>query len=263
MNRGTNSSGIITKTGNVTVPNLDCYYDNGMCATGPNAEPEVAQGLAHTYGETIRARQRCSYTVDSDIQRAPQDCYYFKETDGREFAVRYAEYNPGDSARAYPYITDRVVKASAEECYQYNIHEENQLKINSNDGKQDVWVWQYYNSTFNGITSVPACDKAYGSTTYIYNEVLPPQIATVQACGNRCLWLYALRNDYPSTKRPLVLFQCSISISEVSNAHRDWQILPDLNARLAAASIALTGRYTNPNGSVEKHWEQYRLYPRG
>lgn len=226
---------------------------------------DVAQDLAHRYGENIRARHSCSYTVDSDIQGAPQECYYFENKNGQEFALRYAEYNPDDSARAYPFSTDRVVKASAEECFQYNINVESSQKIDSSDGKQDVFLMDYYNSTFNGTISVPTCDTANDSTTYIYNGDLPPQNATVQGCGARCLWLYALQNTGPLTKKPLTLVQCSINISEASNMtpDHDWQILPDLNARLAAASIALTGRYTYPNGSVKKYWQQYRLYPWG
>lgn len=134
--------------------------------------------------------------------------------------------------------------------------------MDSSDGKQDVRVLQYFNSTFNGKISVPKCDGALDSTTYIYNGVDPPQNGTSQLCGTRCLWLYAWQNKGSFTKRPMFLFQCPISISEVSNItpHRDWQILPDMNARLAAASIALTGRYTNTNGSREKSWQQYQLY---
>ncbi|KAL9036842.1 MAG: hypothetical protein Q9180_004064 [Flavoplaca navasiana] len=32
---------------------------------------------------------------------------------------------------------------------------------------------------------------------------------------------------------------------------------------MAAASIALSGRYTNPIGDPMKHWQQYQLYPYG
>lgn len=226
---------------------------------------DVAQDLAHRFGENIRARHRCSYTSDSDIQSAPQDCYYFHNKNGQEFALRYAEYNPDDSTRAYPFLTDRVVKASAGECFHYNIDVEGSRKADSSDGKQDVFVWSYYNSTFNGTISVPTCDTANDSTTYIYNGALPPQNATAQSCGARCMWLYALQNTGPLTKSPMMLVQCSINISEANNMipDHDWQILPDMNARLAAASIALTGRYTYPNGSVTKHWQQYRLYPWG
>lgn len=191
---------------------------------------------------------QCTYTVDSDIQDAPQECYYFNNAnDGREFAIRYAEFSPHDSARAYPYFTSRVVKASAGECVQYNIDEGASFNNESNDGEQDVRVLHYFNSTFNGTIAVPTCDAALDSTTYIYNELLPPQNATSQSCGTRCLWLYAWQNKGPKTQHPMLLFQCPISISEVSNttphSQYDWQSLPDLNARLAAASIALTGRY--------------------
>lgn len=265
MDTGTDSHGIVTKAGNVSVANLDCYYHDGICVTGPNAALDVAQDLAHTYGENIRARLSCPYTIDSDIQGAPQECYYFTKTNNREFALRYAEYNPEDSRRAYPFFTDRVVKASAGECFQYDIDKSSSWKIDSNDGIQDVQVLKYYNSTFNGTISIPIADEAFDSTTYIYNGALPPQNATTEACGARCVWLYARRTGGPTSNRTMLLFQCPISISDVSNVsqHDAFQVLPDLNARLAAASIALTGRYTNPNRSVEKDWTQYRLYPWG
>ncbi|MCJ1464539.1 hypothetical protein MMC07_003152 [Pseudocyphellaria aurata] len=56
IDTGTDSHEIITKAGNVSVANLDCYYHNHMCATGPNTALDVTQDPAHTYGETYELR---------------------------------------------------------------------------------------------------------------------------------------------------------------------------------------------------------------
>ncbi|KAL8650782.1 MAG: hypothetical protein Q9210_003627, partial [Variospora velana] len=56
---------------------------------------------------------------------------------------------------------------------------------------------------------------------------------------------------------------CPITVSEVINAQQPAHKVPDPTARLAAASIALSGRYTNPNESDDKHWQQYQWFPYG
>lgn len=253
MESGTDSTGIIRRQGAVNVPNLDCYSLNGQCINASS----VPQNLANAYGEAIRGQKSCNYTQDSDIQNASQDCYYFSHTNGQEFAFRYAQYNPKDSVRAYPYLTDRIVKASAKECFQYTVTNAAGT-VDSQDGIQDTWFWYFYNSTFNGTISIPRRYAAFDSTTYIYNGTKAPPNEDFQSCGPRCMRLYAWRSPGPETKRPWAVFQCSITISEVSNVAKDWQSLPDDNAYLAAASIALTGRPTS-----DGHWRQFRLYPYG
>ncbi|MCJ1423691.1 hypothetical protein MMC29_001575, partial [Sticta canariensis] len=152
---GTDSTGVVLQEGPVNVPQLDCYYYNGQCT---NASVfSTPQHLAHAYGETIQGQQTCNYTQDSDIQSASQDCYYFRHTNGQEFAFRYSQYNPKDSARAYPYLTDRIVKASASECFQYTVAKKPE-KIDSPDGDQDTWLWSFHNSTFNGKIAIPRRD---------------------------------------------------------------------------------------------------------
>lgn len=239
----------------INATKLDCFYVNNQCKQATEGEI-VAQVLAHAYGETITGRHNCSYTNDSEISSSAQNCSYFRHTKGHEFAIRYAEYNPEDRGRAYPFFTDRIVKASAGECSQYDVYPTPSTK-SSNDGNDDTWVWTIFqNSTVNETLPIPKREAAYDATTYIYDGTSAPPGATVQSCGRRCMWLYAWRSGGNLTNRKEAVFKCPITVSNVSNAHEHWQNLPDDIARYAAASIALTGRNA-------PHWQQYRLYPYG
>ena len=257
MENGIDSNGTTTKPGTIHAAKLDCYYANNTCITSTKGSEIAAQVLAHSYGETTFSRVNCSYTKESEIPIAPQNCSYFIHNNGQDFAIRYAEYNPDDVSRAYPFFTDRIVKASAGECSQYDV-DPNGSVTGSNDGKEDTWVWKIYNnSTGNETISIPKREAAFDATTYIYNGVNPPPNATTQSCGDRCIWVYAWRSVGNLTKRSQpAVFKCPITVSEVTNVDKDWQNLPDNVARYAAASIALTGR-------PKPDWQQYRLYPFG
>lgn len=248
MENGIDSSGTITKNGMINATRLDCFYVNDQC----KKSEIVQQGLAHAYGETITGRHGCRYTKESEIQSSAQNCSYFQHTDGREFAIRYAEYNPEDRGHAYPFFTDRIVKASAGECSQYDI--DHVSEISSGDGTDDTWLWTIVkNSTVKETLSIPKRDAAYEGTTYIYNGTNAPPGAPLQACGPRCISLYAWRSGGNTTHRGQAVFKCPITVSEMTNVDEDWQNLPDNIARYAAASIALTGRNA-------PDWRQYRLY---
>lgn len=259
MEGGTNSTGIIRRHGLVHAANLTCFFSDGICA----AAPETAQLQAHAYGDLVRSQTRCDYTDESQIKDAPQNCSYFRSTrtgGEPEYAFRYADYNPSDVARAYPLLTDRIVKASTGRCLQYSINVNDSYAIDTPDGIKETMVWLYSNETFNGSISIPKPNGAFDSTTYIFNGISAPQDADLQACGPRCINVYAMRWEGKLTDRPKTLFQCPITVSEVSHTTNEMQVLPAENARLAAASIALSGRYTNPNGTHFEHWEQYQLY---
>ena len=263
MDGGTDATTITTRNGTVSVSRIDCYYAENRCGNRPDAPPEITQSQAHTYGELTRGQMRCPYTTDQDIYNSPQNCTYFYNSVSLEFAYRFAEYNPHDRARAYPYLTKRIVRASADNCHQYSVSSID--AIDSQDGEKATWMFRYHNQTFNGSLPIPKADAANDSSTYVYNGLLAPQNATVQSCGPRCIQLFALRNEGTATTRPRSLFQCSVTVSNVSNANEDAHHLPDDNARLAAASIALSGRYTRPigGGPRQRQWQQYQLYPFG
>ena len=267
MDGGTNSSGIVARAGNVSVPMLDSYYYHdvnqiGAQPAGPGYPEEINQGQAHAYGVNTRSQKRCLYSTDDDIIASNQSCIYFYNRNGRDFAFRYSEYDPQDTARSYPYLTDRIVKASTGDCHQYAVS--SSYLRDSNDGLQAEFVWSFNNDTYDGVLPIPKASQAFDSTTYVYNGTDLPQNTTTEACGPRCLWVYAFQDTGPLREmKPPELYQCPITITDVSNVTNDAQMLSDDNARIAAASITLTGRYTNPNRSEEKHWEQHRLYPFG
>lgn len=256
MDSGTDSAGIYTGDGSVRAAKLDCYYEHGYCPVAPG--PQMI--TAHTYGELILERQCCRYNGTSNIQTADQTCPYFCHDNGQEFAYRYVEYNSLDTAHAYPYFTNRTVRASAGQCYQYKVDWAKSPTIDSTDGDNDMKVFAFTNGTFTGHLPIPRSEGGWNSTTYVYNGSALPQDDTETACGPRCLWIYVLRLG-SGNPLPANIFSCPITVSEVYNATEKWQILPDRTARLAAASIALTGRYTSPAGTPV--WQQYQLYSWG
>ncbi|KAI4209741.1 MAG: hypothetical protein LQ351_007337 [Letrouitia transgressa] len=256
---GTNSTGIVTSRGSVIVPKLDCYYDDGRCYTTPDAPTEAAPFLAHTYGETASSLFGCPYTTDEDIFQANQSCTYFYNTAKPEFAYRYLDFNPNDVAGVYPYLTKRLIKASPGECSQYET-----FRGRDERDRYGLTLWHFNDGAENKTISIPLVNTAFDSTTYIYNDTVVPQDSIDQACGPRCLYIYALRQQGPRRDNTLnTLFQCQINITNVTSVGEDVHILADRNARLAAASIALTGRYTNLISREVKEWRQYQLYPFG
>ncbi|KAL8946047.1 MAG: hypothetical protein Q9222_007506, partial [Ikaeria aurantiellina] len=261
---GFNSSGITTSRDFVSVPRVDCYYNNGTCTTDPTAPPEIAQNEAHSYGEITPGDSPCWYSTDDDIYDSPQDCSYFRRRGDPEYAYRFNEYNGNDRSRAYPFLTKRLIKTSSGQCYQYSARTDGTR--DSPDGPESMIAYAYSNETTNGTLVVPRPDTAFDSTTYVYTGVWAPQNASAVACGPRCIWVYALRNSGPVTNfRPIDVFMCPITVSDVTNIGDPAHVVPDDTARMAAASIALSGRYTNPDDAHpdQKHWQQYQLYPYG
>ncbi|KAL8769310.1 MAG: hypothetical protein Q9209_004692 [Squamulea sp. 1 TL-2023] len=256
MNNGVDSTEVTSAPGTVSFAKIDCYYNNEKCTTDPNQPPEVAQNQAHSYGEASLRERAYPYGSDDDIFDAPQNCTYFAHTNQQEFAFRYAEYNPDDRARAYPFLTKRLIKTLTGRCFQYKAGGSYFKK--SNDGPDSVRVWSYSNDTTDGVLRIARTDTGYDSTTYAYTGVQAPQNATAVTCGPRCIWLYAGRQSGVNRRGGDDIFKCPITVSEVSNVGNPAHIVPDQTARLAAASIALSGRYTNPNGSEFKHWQQYQ-----
>lgn len=175
MDGGTDATTITTLNGMVNVSRIDCYYDyaEDRCANeGPDAAPEITQSQAHTYGELTRGQRRCPYTTDQDIYSSPQNCTYFYNRVSQEFAYRFAEYNPDDRASAYPYLTKRIVRASADNCHEYSVSSMD--AIDSPDGEKGTWVFNYYNQTFNGSLPIPKPSAAFDASTYVYNGLQAP-----------------------------------------------------------------------------------------
>lgn len=124
----------------------------------------------------------------------------------------------------------------------------------------------FTNDTFTGHTPLPKDAEAYNSTTYVYNGTDAPDVDKQTSCGPRCLEMYTYRlgdQGLPGTKaaNDTHIFSCQIRVSEVYNATQHWHLLSDANARLAIASIALTGRFTISDSAMD--WRQYQLYTWG
>lgn len=263
MDGGVDSTGITTTRGMVSFPKIDCYYNGGNCTTDVDQPPEVAQNEAHSYGEANLRERSCPYQTDDDIFEAPQNCTYFTRMDGQEYAYRYMEYNPADRGRAYPYLTKRLIKTSTGQCSQYT--PQHTYQEASPDGPESIRVYPFSNGTNDETLRIAVTDLAYDSTTYAFTGTNAPQNASASdvVCGPRCILLYAVRQYGPVTNRPEEIFTCPITVLDVINAQDEAHNVPDDTARLAAASIALSGRYTNPNRSDDKNWQQYRWYPFG
>ncbi|KAI9881078.1 MAG: hypothetical protein M1830_008236 [Pleopsidium flavum] len=266
MDSGTDSNGTIFQPGTICAPKLDCYYGRGGCPI----RDEVPQVLAHAYGEIVVGQNCCIYSTTADILNSPQTCYYFCRADQKEYAFRYAEYSPKDKARAYPYLTNRIITASSGDCLEYSVNLTGIVRLDTPDGKGEARRYPYSNDTYSSDITIPSPQLANDATTYVYNGAQKPQIEKQHACGPRCLMMYVMRSPGVITDRRMKLFQCRVHISNVSNATLPEHHLPDRNARLAAASIALQGRYTHPywNNTTKSYnsteaWQQYQLYPWG
>ncbi len=263
MDQGTGSAGTYTVAGTISAPRLDCFYGNNRC----DLTLVAPQTTAHSYGELIRGQTCCNYNTTADIFSASQSCPYFCSADRQEFAYRFNEYNPLDTTSSYPYLTNRLIKSNVEACYEYDVDWPKSYLIDSQDGEKDTQVFAFHNSTYSAQIPIPNSAGAFNSTTYVYNGTNIPQIATLVACGPRCLTIYVLRLGIhpaspPNALLPASIFGCDISVTNVTNTTTPWQEYPDDMARLAIASIALTGRSTDPAG-LGISWQQYQLYPWG
>ncbi|KAK0509699.1 hypothetical protein JMJ35_008093 [Cladonia borealis] len=245
VDSGTDYRGVYTQPGTVNASDLSCYYNNNACPV----EPEVPQIVAHTYGDISQSDRCCQYKELSDVLNSDKNCaYYCNRTPGQEeFAYRFTETNPEDFSRTYPLFTNRVVTASYDQCYQYDVNQTSGKKVDDDNGDRAAYNWSYSNGTISGNITIPTEYSAIDSTTYIYRGLEVPQNETENACGPQY--------------QPQTVFQCPITISSVSNTTLESQTISNGMAKLAAASIGLQGRSVNQaNGRI---WTQYQLYPYG
>ena len=266
---GIDSTGIITQPGNVNVAPLDCYYSGTQCLqSGVDVIPGVNQTIAHAYGETIAAIPYCTYHSDDDIYNTNQTCLYFFNKATSEYAYRYKEMNPEDENGNYPFLTNRIVKTSSKNCFEYTVPNAGRPGvIDSQDGFEDTYVYSFNNKTFNGLLGIPRIHTAFDATTYLYNGTDIPQVVDPEAtCGKRCVRLYAYRGLGHNPERPSSIFSCEVSVSEVMNAEEAaMHRLPDDMARVAASSIALSGRSRASFDPAHPglDWRQFQMYSYG
>ncbi|KAL8650399.1 MAG: hypothetical protein Q9210_003853 [Variospora velana] len=245
----------------------DTYFTDGL-VRAPNmthyfwrrAEPLAEQdslGLAHNYGESYQNSSGCGpYSQFAKIYDAVYDPPYFCQMTGKaEFTYRFKEYNRNDTERTYPSLTNRTITASSGQCSVYK--EETNHPTKDDFGIEGAaTLYTFSNST--ETIKIPTSHRGWAATTYVFRGHKLPQRATGQSCGDRCLWIWALR--FGDQKKPKsTLFQCPITVSEVKKTTSEAHEVPDAIALVAAASIAMQGRWS---GSInDKHWTQYQFYP--
>lgn len=66
MANGVDSTIITTSSGMVSVPRIDCYYNDGVYTTDPDQSAEIAQNEAHAYRELTQGLEGCPYTTNED-----------------------------------------------------------------------------------------------------------------------------------------------------------------------------------------------------
>ena len=135
--------------------------------------------------------------------------YYCHGTppDQQEFAHRFLEYNPSDTQRAYPWMTDRVITARSGDCLVYD-------ETGSTPGPARR-NYTYTNGSYVGWIEIPYASEEVEGTTYIYRGFHEPKSAKQQQCGSRCIWIWAHKNI--GGREPSRFYQCPITISNVSN----------------------------------------------
>ena len=85
----------------------------------------------------------------------------------------------------YPSFTNRVITASAGECFNYT-------ELNHTLGP-DLYnnaaasKYTFSNSTYNSSISIPISYEGWTATTYIYLGTKLPHLAEVNSCGDRCM----------------------------------------------------------------------------
>jgi hypothetical protein len=264
INGGTDSNGTYIRNGNVSAPDLTCYSYHKKCEL-----PETSQGLAHSYGEAALSGPECApYDDISDVMNNRSNSgYWCRRTPGhKEFAYRFSEYNPDDVHGTYPRFTNRVITASAGQCFNYSqTHSSLTKDVN---GDFSVWNFTFTNGSYTSSITIPRRSDARGGTTYIYRGTDVPLSETRWRCGPRCMEMWAHNSPGISPDNETSTFyQCPITISHVGNTEYDSQNISDYMARLAASAIGLQGRPTMAPGlegqPLVPIWTQYQYYAFG
>lgn len=170
------------------------------------------------------------------------------------------QYNGNDQERKYPLFTNRVITASAGQCFTYWVTGE-ATPASDTSGNQDALKFKIDNGSAQDSIIIPRQLGGVDSTTYIYRGTAPPPNATTFACGDRCIWMWALKNV--GHNENATFYKCPITISPVSNVKKATQNVPDSVARLAASAIALQGRWAVNDYSKGPIWTQFQFYPFG
>ena len=214
--------------------------------------------MAHIYGEVNMGTKEGSYDELSDVLDS-QDVYGYYHRSSRnrqQYAYRFNEYNPSDSQRVYPFLTNRTITVEALNCITYD---------QTNADKNDPQTFTYENvanKTDHGNITIPSQFLGNYGTTYIYRGWYDPPAAPIYSCGDRCILMWAYRNPGVQPKGPKgAFFQCPVNISVVNNAQRPEHNIPNDVAKVAAASIAVQGRFAGDPQNDD--FRQHQFYATG
>ncbi|KAL8730350.1 MAG: hypothetical protein Q9166_004115 [cf. Caloplaca sp. 2 TL-2023] len=257
---GTDYNDTYITQGKVDVPDLSCFhlqYGDRNCPD--NTVPIQTQ--AHAYGELNLAAEYGTYHDIADILKSKHDYRYFWQPIPfrRQFAYRFKEFNPTDGQKVYPYFTDRIITAESLNCQTYSDVVE--------DDKNPRTI-SFKNGTVNGTITIPQAYLGREGTTYSYQGFHDPFLAGSPSvvCGLRCIYMWAYKNP-SGTPEPPALYRCPVNISEVINADSKvpQHSVPDNIAKMAAASIALQGRWAGDlkKPEAEHDFKQYQFYATG
>lgn len=258
LNDGTDWNGTYTRDGIVNASNLACYFES--LQVGCPLHQDSIQGRANAYGRTPSITTSGFYNEIQDVYKSRYNYgYYCRRTLG-ECAYRFVEYNPDDQQKTYPILTNRIITASADQCFEYLPIGTPELAKDTS-GDMEALRYKIFNGSVHDQMVIPKQSGGQGATTYIYRGIRPPQKATKFSCGERCIWMWAHKSE--GRGEHSTFYQCSINISNVSNTNNDTQNVPNDVARLAASSIALQGRWAKGQDSDEQIWTQFQFYPFG
>ena len=145
--------------------------------------------------------------------------------------------------KAYPHFTDRIIQASSGDCLE---HTEVGTPTPDKIGDMSALKYTCTNRSTNssGNISIPTSSLGREGTAYIYRGVDVPAVESTYSCSLRCIWMWAYRN--PGAIEGAKFYQCPIEVSDVGNAGQLAHNVSDAVARVAAASIALQGRFQGP-----------------
>lgn len=180
INDGTNYNDTHKTQGKVNVTDLSCYH---MQYNGKGCPSQVTiQTVAHAYGEMNLAAEPRLYNDIKEVLDSKCDYqYYWRQTrHQQQLAYRFREYNPDDTRKVYPYLTDRYITAESVDYVTYDV-------THANGKDPQTFAYLSKDKTVNGTIAIPQEYLGNEGTTYIYRGFHDPTAAPIYKCGDRCI----------------------------------------------------------------------------